>query len=198
MNPWIDLYRIQQGARTVGDDVSAAIRSRLIKLADGGHCADTIRGRFTYRATAGKAREWYIRTEGDVGTESVTLPDLREATLSVQLTTDTKGKHIHEFSAAVSGLTRADARWTVAIHLEDDRGVSNKKPHPEQKGDGACSHAVMHCHVGPDLDAFPKVRLPMPAMGPADALDWLLATVVPGFEPMPWPDLNACLFNDKS
>ena len=60
-------------------------------------------------------------------------------------------------------------------------------------GAGGCGHATFHCHVGPDLDAKPKVRVPFPAVGPEHALDWLLATVVPGIEPMPWTDLNQLL-----
>jgi hypothetical protein len=29
--------------------------------------------------------------------------------------------------------------------------------------------------------------VPLPALRPEDALDWLLAMVVPGWEPAPWP-----------
>ncbi len=56
-------------------------------------------------------------------------------------------------------------------------------------GAGACSHAALHCHVGADLDAKPQVRVPLPAVSVVDALDWLIATVVPGWEPAPWSEL---------
>ncbi|HEX4422555.1 MAG TPA: hypothetical protein VH165_31790 [Kofleriaceae bacterium] len=56
----------------------------------------------------------------------------------------------------------------------------------ERKGGGACGHAAFHCHVGLTLEHEPKVRVPLPAVAPADALDWLLSTVVPNWEPAPW------------
>ena len=41
------------------------------------------------------------------------------------------------------------------------------------------------------LDHESKVRVPFPAVGPADALDWLLSIVVPAWEPAPWTDVVA-------
>lgn len=199
MNPWVELYRGHAERRRTGQAVSGAIRERLIRLAKLERCSSSIEGRFTYRKGVVGRREWYIRGEDpQADAEPIFLADLSDARLSVQLTTDSAERHVHEFSAAVSGKTHAGTAWTVAIHLEDDRGASKELPHPEQKGDGACSHAVVHCHVGPDLDALPKVRVPFPAVGPADALDWLLATVVSGLEPMPWASLNEHLAKAKT
>lgn len=61
----------------------------------------------------------------------------------------------------------------------------------DRKGGGACGHAAFHCHVGPTLDHEPKVRVPLPAIGPAAALDWLLSIVIPAWEPAPWAGVVA-------
>ena len=65
------------------------------------------------------------------------------------------------------------------------------RPGGDRQGSGACGHAAFHCHVGPTLDAEPKVRVPLPPLHPADALDWVLSQVVPGYEPAPWSDVEA-------
>lgn len=74
----------------------------------------------------------------------------------------------------------------MAIHLPKDRESDG-----DRQGSGACGHAALHCHVGPTLDADPKVRVPLPPLPPADALDWILSQVVPGWEPTPWPEVMA-------
>ncbi|MCL2824561.1 MAG: hypothetical protein FWD57_11265, partial [Polyangiaceae bacterium] len=67
----------------------------------------------------------------------------------------------------------------------------------DRQGSGACGHAAFHCHIGPDLDAKPKLRIPLPAIGPADALDWVLSQLCgDGFEPAPWPQVKAEIDND--
>ncbi len=119
------------------------------------------------------------------------LPYLKDARLSIQATLERRGGRLHEFSAAISGLTPLGVAWTAAVHLDNEL----KRPAKEGwRGDwcgaGACSHAILHCHVGPDLSANPKVRVPLPALGPEHALDWLLATVVPHYEPVPWDDVQ--------
>jgi hypothetical protein len=43
------------------------------------------------------------------------------------------------------------------------------------------------------MEHEPKVRVPFPAVAPAGALDWLLSTVVPDWEPAPWADVVANL-----
>jgi hypothetical protein len=70
----------------------------------------------------------------------------------------------------------------ILFHLENDQDPIEQ----DRKGGGACGHAAFHCHVGLTLEHEPKVRVPLPAVAPADALDWLLSTVVPNWEPAPW------------
>ena len=50
-------------------------------------------------------------------------------------------------------------------------------------------------HVGPDRDTKPKVRVPLPAFSPVDALDWVLSQLVPtaDFEPALWAKVQAAL-----
>jgi hypothetical protein len=94
---------------------------------------------------------------------------------------------VHQFTAMIEGTTPAGLPWAAAVHLEDDREAAEQ----DRKGGGACGHAAFHCHVGPTLDHEPKVRVPLPAVGPADALDWLLSIVVPAWEPAPWASVLA-------
>jgi hypothetical protein len=98
-----------------------------------------------------------------------------------------KADHVHQFTAMIEGTTRIGLPWAAAVHLEDDRAPAGQ----DRKGDGACGHAAFHCHVGPTLDHEPKVRVPLPAVGPAGALDWLLSIVVPAWEPAPWANVVA-------
>ena len=73
----------------------------------------------------------------------------------------------------------------IAMHLEDD------------SEDDACSHAALHAHVGPTLDATPKVRVPLPQVGPLAAFDWLLSMGVPGWEPAPWEAVRSALEEEE-
>jgi hypothetical protein len=200
MNPWVDLYSSQNALRTGSSDIDKAIRTRLIRLAGMGCCSASIEGRFTYRKAGGRCREWYIRPEAeDSLAEPLTIPGLTEAALSVQLTANSTQSHLHEFSASISGKTEAGALWTVAVHLVDDRDqVFEPGLLPDQKGAGACSHAVLHCHVGPGLKTPPEVRVPLAPVRAEDALDWLLTTVLPSWEPMPWKRLNVLLDEEGS
>jgi len=45
--------------------------------------------------------------------------------------------------------------------------------------------------MGPNLDAEPVIRVPLPAIGPSEALEWVISQLVPtpAFEPAPWTSL---------
>lgn len=60
---------------------------------------------------------------------------------------------------------------------------------------GAGGHAVLHCHVGPDLNARPKIRVPLPPISAAEALDWVLSQIITtdDFEPAPWTEVQTAL-----
>jgi hypothetical protein len=100
-----------------------------------------------------------------------------------------KGDAIRQFDVRATGERENGTPWVVAVHLSNDGAQKG------QHGFGACGHAVLHCHVGPDMDAVPKVRVPLPALGPAEALDWVLSQLIPTprFEPAPWAEIETML-----
>ena len=122
---------------------------------------------------------------GEQGEPLVDLPSLRKARLTVLAPVSRSAKHLHQFTAAIEGITLQDQPWVVAVHMDEDYA----SPHEDRKGAGACSHAAFHYHVGRTLDEEPEVRVPLPAISPAAALDWLLALVVPDWEPAPWAEM---------
>lgn len=186
MNAWRTLYGQHGETRHTGNDLAAALRQRLLRLATLEHCSDTIQGRFT-RRQKGDLIEWYIQPNdrASIREPLLELPDLRDAHLTLLALVNRRGDHLHQFTAMIEGTTTAGSSWAAAVHLEDDRPL----PGGDRRGTGACGHAALHCHVGPTLDDVPKVRVPFPAVQPADALDWLLSTVVPSWEPAPWSAL---------
>lgn len=98
--------------------------------------------------------------------------------------------HLHMFTVMVEGERADGSKWTLAVHLPDDEG-----PEGDRQGRGACGHAALHCHVGPDLDTAPEVRVPLPAISAADAFDWVLSQIIPTqeFERARWDDVQAAL-----
>lgn len=194
MKLWGDLYRGQRAARGLGSrSWSSELRKRLVALSREGYCDPSVEGRFTLKR-AGDVIEWSIRDGG----ASAPLPlrqlvHLPTAKLSVMALAD-RNNHLHQFTVMVEGKRADCTTWSLAVHFEDDR-VSERNPDGDRKGTGACGHAAVHCHVGPDLDTAPKVRVPLPALGPVEALDWVLSQIITtnDFEPAPWADVQAAL-----
>jgi len=186
MTPWWDLYTTHSALRSRSLDLARSLRYRLLALSDRGHCSKTIQGRFT-RRDRGSLRELFIQSldGGDLREPLLGLPSLDEARLTLLAMTSRKADHVHQFSAMIEGTTPAGLPWAAAVHLEDDSDPVEQ----DRKASGACGHAALHCRVGPTLDHEPKVRVPLPAVGPAAALDWLLSMVVPGWEPAPWAEV---------
>lgn len=178
---WAELYRQHQEARKLPPAALSDVRKELIRFAEQGRITATISSRFTNRSNRGLT-EWYIA--GTSGREAVTVPGFGGADLAIDALTDKRQRHLHQFSAMLQGVTEDGQPWTVAVHVEDDR----REPDHDRKGAGAATHAVYHCHVGPNLDAKPKVRVPLPAMTPAQAVAWLLALVDARMEPLPWEE----------
>lgn len=195
MRAWIDLYSSHRGARTLGGSSwSGELRKRLIKLSEAGHCDPSIQGRFSYRKTRGNLLQWSILGQGEaVSIALENLPDLEEAHLSL-MALASRRHHLHELAVMVDGHREDGSEWALAVHLPDDRETS-QNPRGDRQGLGACSHAALHCHVGPGLDAAPKVRVPMPSLGPVEVLDWVISQVVPtpAFEPAPWANVETAL-----
>jgi hypothetical protein len=102
--------------------------------------------------------------------------------------------HLHMFTVMVEGQRVDGSRWTLAVHLPDDQ-ETDPNTAGDRQGRGAGGHAALHCHVGPDLDTAPEVRVPLPAINAAEALDWVLSQIVTtdDFEPAPWAKVQAAL-----
>jgi hypothetical protein len=191
---WVDLYRGHAAVRAcVGRAWTSEVRKRLISLATAGHCDGTIRGRFSNQTREG-LDEWSIRRDGRQASEPLhKLPGLRSADLTV-LGLIGRADHLHTFTVMVAAMRNDGSRWSLAVHLPDDR-VTVATPGGDRQGHGACGHAAVHCHVGPDLDTVPKVRVPLPVLGPVDILDWVMSQLLPtaDFEPAPWAEVQAAL-----
>lgn len=193
MKPWIDLYRAHREKRSLNSGKwDHEFRMRLIKLAEAGYCEQDIQGRFTYghNPQKGGLVEWSIHPE-PLSLNGV--PHLASAKLSLMALTDRKG-HLHMFTVMVEGARKDGSKWTLAVHLPDDR-ETDKNPQGDRQGLGASGHAALHCHVGPDLKTEPELRLPLPAVSAADAFDWMLSQIIPTkqFEPAPWDEIQAAL-----
>jgi len=190
---WIALYKSHRSARTVDPSWTTEVRKKLIALADAKHCDEAIRGRFSNQ-NLGDLVEWSIRKNGaQVAVPLTGLADLEAAEISVLGLVSKRG-HLHAFTVSVEGMRKDGTLWTLAVDLPDDRETS-KNPSGDRQGLGACSHAAFHCHVGPDRTTAPEVRVPLPALGPVEVLEWVLSQIVPTaeFEPAPWAEVQAAL-----
>lgn len=190
MKEWSALYQEHCDMRSASADLATSLRQRLLALAERGHCSRTIQGRFT-RRDRGSLRELYIQSlEGADQREPLTeLPFLEDARLTVLALVSRKADVVHQFTTMIEGTAPGGRTWAAAVHLEDNHTPGEQ----DRRGSGACGHAAFHCHIGPTLNDEPKVRVPLPAVGPAGALDWLLSIVVPDWEPAPWPQIIATL-----
>jgi hypothetical protein len=191
---WTDLYKEHQAIRrSAGKFWSTEVRKRLNTLMH--HCGATPPRPFTKKAN-GRLEEWFIPGGA---LELTNLVGGGSAKLDVLVRSDSGTGHIHGMNVFVEGIRDDDSKWVIAVHLPDDRRL----PDGDKQGFGACSHAALHCHVGPTLDDEPKVRVPMPALSLPEVLDWLIAQVTQSetFEPAPWADPRvaaACMPDAKS
>lgn len=186
MKEWLALYEQHCAMRVESGDVHRLLRKRLIELADRGHCAETIRGRFTPRHRGALLE---LRIDANGHREPLrALPYLEDAHLTVLALVSRRTDHVHQFTAMVEGTTHAKMPWVVAVHLEADHEPPDQH---DRRGSGACGHAAFHCHVGQTMDQEPKVRVPFPDVGSVGALDWLLSIVIPAWEPAPWARIVA-------
>ncbi len=190
MNKWISLYREHQAGRRPDLNWTRDVRLMLGKLAAAGHCERSVCQRFTNKRSGG-IEEWAIRrreTPG-AGEPLLNIDGLRTTTLSV-LATAARDGALHQLDIRAEGERHDGTRWVIAVHLSDDRGRDR-----DRHAHGAGGHAALHCHVGPDLNASPKIRVPLPALGPVEALEWVLSQLVPiaQFEPAPWSEVHTAL-----
>lgn len=189
MKSWALLYKSHGETRTDSEGALAHdIRARFRALAEQGHCSKELQYKFT-RRQSGRLQEWYVQAHDGLpeGQASLMeLPELCNAKLTILALCDSRTHWIHQFSAHLQGTTPKGASWLVAAHLENDRP-------DDRKGEGACSHAAFHCHVGPGFEDAPCVRVPLPSVPPVALLDWILSLVVRKWEPAPWPAVTEFL-----
>lgn len=175
---WPQLYAAHGDMRSVEHELIGDLRQRLVQLAERRHVDRTIQGRFTQVGAMD-----YLITPNGRAEPLANLPTLTDAELVLMAKVDRRRAHLHQFTAMIQGTTLDhQLPWAAAVHLQSDLDPNKGDRH----GTGACGHAAFHCHVGPALDHEPKVRVPLPAVGPAAALDWLLTMIIPDWEPAPW------------
>lgn len=181
-NPWLVLYHAHGELRREGvTTLETDIRTRLVRLAKSHGDPHLVRWK-------------YKKLELTVVYELKKMPlqnleKLTDAKLTLLAHVDLRRQHVNHFALTLEGRGHMGQPWTVAIHLEDNEG----KATGDHKGKGAASHAALHCHVGPDLDHEPKVRVPLPPLSMAHCLDWLLCMVIPEWEPAPWASIKEAL-----
>ena len=196
MSSWFRLYADHRDVHESTSDWPSAIRKRLKKLSETNHCENNAQWLFTGKEEAKRdnrkgrspTTEWRF---SPCVLPLVRIPYMSEASLDIKAMIDRNEKRLLAFSLVVTGKREDNTTFTLAVHLEDDT-VTEKNRLGDRKGQGACGHAAFHCHVGPDLDTEPKVRVPMPAISTIDALDWVLSQAIPveEFEPAPWSELG--------
>ena len=196
MKPWVDIYQQHTTLRAQPRTWTGEVRKRLQALAKSGHCDSSVAGRFTNKRVRG-LEEWRIkpRQPGDpIGDEPLRdIAGMAAASLSVLAMVHGNGT-LRQFDIRATGQRANGTPWLIAVHLSDDAKDEGRH------GLGACGHPALHCHVGPDFDAVPNVRVPLPALGPVELLDWVLSQLVPSsaFEPAPWAAVQTALKKDSA
>jgi len=168
---WARLWESHRAESTERAAVDG-VRSRLWRLAGEFGVERSAPHLFT---RAGGARRCEYSLRGD----ALALPPtdaISKGALGVRFIAE-RGAVV-QFDVRLEAVSAAGQPVVLAVHRD-----------PEPRGLGACGHALGHCHVGPDLDSRPKVRLPFPAGDPLSALDWVLASAIPAWEPAPWEQL---------
>ncbi|HND32278.1 MAG TPA: hypothetical protein PLA94_19880 [Myxococcota bacterium] len=162
--------KLRQRTRT---EVSCALQARLQQLVLRRHCARMATHQLTWRKVDENGREeLLLRDEKPIQLEK--LPDLGTGSLQILALFNARQKRMEKYTVEFTA-----KKLVIAIHLDE-------KP----MGSGACGHALLHGHIGPDCKTPPKLRVPLPPLAPEEALDWLLSQLLREkgreFEPSPW------------
>ena len=165
-----------------------SIARRLTRLGKEAHCSRDAIGWLQHRRNGAITKiDFKSRADGrDArGHPAVLLRGLDYlddgATLSMSI--DLERETLASYSISIVGRKRdgnGGSPASVYARIDLDDGP---------KGQGLCSHPLLHCHMGADPEPNDKLspRAPLPWLHPADALDWLLSTVHPTLEPCPHP-----------
>jgi hypothetical protein len=182
MQLWLERDKLTQKAvQEQRRDHKAELNSRLRLLGSRKHCPKHAIGWLTteHREDRRKAVVLSSKANATSGNHPAIalsgLEQLRDgALLTLSVLTDSKAKLL-EYSIGVQGMGKIlGAPWYARIDLTE-----------EPEGEGPCGHPLLHCHVGldPSTQGEPETRVPLPFLAPAEALDWLLATVDHRLEP---------------
>ncbi|MCK6513816.1 hypothetical protein L6R46_01995 [Myxococcota bacterium] len=179
---WRELVDQHDAARERGyPKVEMELRKRVAWLAERGHCSRVYQGRLSDKTKDKRSRRTQVMIKGEqspIGDPIplLNLPNVEHPKLWIYALLDDHDKRLLKFTV------RLDARWaadkvpfTISVEL-DDRTM----------GSGACGHPILHCHMGVDHDRRPQFRLPLPALTPWEALDWLITQLDEAHEPAPW------------
>jgi len=183
---WQELYVAHRELRRWGTDrLDNEWRRRIAALSKRGHCPPTSAPQVTRQTN----RE-YGRTEVRVGGSGFIALDNLHAALAGRLFLHAmmchRSRRIDSFVVCIEAKTR-DTQCPFIVSVEMHEYGEDGRPY----GPGACGHALVHCHVGPDHRSEPQVRVPFPPVGAVAALDWALTVVVPDWEPAPWNAIEA-------
>jgi hypothetical protein len=121
--------------------------------------------------TADHGRQLMTRRERPI---RVQLPNMQPAWLGVLLKVDKRGGLL-AYALSLHGTGKLNLEsseppgpgacpWHILVHFDDG-----------PKGSGLATHALLHAHVWPGHALSPAVRIPLPALPPPDALDWMFA-----------------------
>jgi hypothetical protein len=162
-------------------EVQNALVRRFKRLADQKRCSGTAIGWLENQSTK-QGRNLLglmVRADGRDGRDrpAIKLKNLAHledgALLTISVEIDDRRREILSYSIALHGALRGDgAAWYARLDLDESC-----------RGQGPCAHALLHAHIGLGDEAKFSPRAPLPWLHPADALDWLLATVEPAMEP---------------
>jgi hypothetical protein len=198
VKPWLQLYQEHEKLRENAQSTVGEIRKVSREAAEKQPSIfedPYVHSRLSQRANLRSQRQSFEPIAEPVSVWKLPEGDQEEchldnAKLTVLLLVDRRRNHLHQLTMMVEG-TRKDedeSPWTIAIHLPDDTA-----PDGGHQGNGDGGHALLHCHVGPDLNTQPKFRVHLPPLGAGALVEWLLSQVVPtlAFEPAPWPAVVA-------
>jgi hypothetical protein len=191
-----EVAREREASAHTAAEITTSIVRRLRVLGSQGHSAQQAIGWLWSRPSDGRTRiDFKPIADGRNawGHPAVRLRGLEHvedgAVLTLSIDVDRRKSTILSYSVSIEGNARtrpgepastvatptgAGRPWYARVDLTD-----------APVGQGLCGHALLHCHVGGDPGPNEKfsARVPLPWLHPADALDWLLATVDRSLEP---------------
>lgn len=178
---WLRLYDQHiEDQNTPRPNAANDLRALLMHLANKKYIAQSSPYAFTYRKNSHPhLREHYLRN-GPV--DILNCQGLTSCTLSIHLLEHTRTHRMQKVSICVEGRRDDQTGFVLAVHVTSP----TDSPASDQPGDGACTHAIAHCHAAPQWECKPDVRVPFPTTDPVHIFQWVLATLFPELEPSPW------------